>query len=243
MLSHARRTVAVAAAAVVVVVLMIPLVLGSAATGRAAALADDEADARAAMREVLAALAAKDQARLVGVMHVASPDQRPLAEAMAELLVAGRTLADAATARFGAAGAGIAEGPIAARDAADVDQAHVEPAPDNSGLVDLYMPGHTLPVKFARAPGGGCKLSIDHYHGGQSDQIARQAALLRMTAVAMNEAAVEIGQDRYADAPSAEAAIKQKLNFVLMRSLSPKPAGPAGPATTPANAAATQPSR
>lgn len=192
-------------------------------------------DPKSAMKEVMDALAAGDAARLVAVMQIDSPEQRPLADAIAELLIAGRRLADAATEKFGPAAAGISDGPIAARDADGIDQARVEP--DSSGRIDLYLPGQTLPVKFARGDDGSVRLSIAHYHGGQPDQIVRQAALLRLTASAMSEVTFEIGQDRYADAASLEAAVRQKLNMVLIRSLS------GDPATKPATAPATQPSR
>lgn len=186
-------------------------------------------DPRAAARAVILATAQRDAPTLQALMDTPDDAHRPLVEATAQLLVSGRRLADAATARFGpVAGAQIADGPITPVDAGSVDQARVEVTGDRA---DVYLPGQTLPMKFVRRD-GAWRLSIAHHQAGQPENVARQSVLLRMTADALDECAREIEQDRYANPNDAEAAIKQKLNLVLMRHLTPT-TGPVAPSSQP----------
>lgn len=196
-------------------------------------------DPRPAARAVLRALAEKDAAAVRALIDVPTEDHAPLADAVARLLVAGRRLADSATAKFGVAGGEqLGAGPITPADASTVDDARVEAGRESA---DVLLPGQTLPLKFVRRGDGAWRLSIAHYHGGRPENVADQAALLRMMADALDESATEIEQDRYATADDAEAAIKQKLNFVLMRKLNPAAAAQPAPAAPPATRPTTRP--
>ena len=117
-------------------------------------------DPRAAARAVILATAQRDAPTLQALMDAPDDAHRPLVEATAQLLVSGRRLADAATARFGpVAGPQIADGPITPIDAGSVDQARVEVTGDRA---DVYLPGQTLPMKFVRRD-GAWRWSNDHH--------------------------------------------------------------------------------
>ncbi|MCS7033269.1 MAG: hypothetical protein NZ561_04635 [Phycisphaerae bacterium] len=168
-----------------------------------------------AMARLMAVIAAHDAAAVRQICAVDDPRDRPLVDATADMLVAGRMLADAASKRFGPAAHPIGKGPIAAGDEKDIASAKVSIVGDKAELV---MPGHTFPVRFVRRD-GSWKLKVVDFAGTQPRDPEKQAALVEMFGQAMREAAEEIEQDRYATPDDAEAAIRQKLNFVLMRSL------------------------
>lgn len=179
------------------------------------AAAADLSDPKAATKSVLEALKAKDESAVLATILIESADHQPLAGAMAQVLVAGRRMADAAAGRFGPAGDALGRGPVTPVDLPLVDQAVVE---IKDGVADVLLPGQTIPLKFKRTD-TGWRLMVTHFHGAAPENMPRQLALLRLTAGAMNEAATEIEQGRYATVEDAEAAIRQKMNFVLMRSL------------------------
>lgn len=166
---------------------------------------------------MMAALSAHDSASLENLCDASNDAERALTSATAKMLVAGRKLADAATKKFGPAGEKLGKGPIAKGDEKDIPAATVT-ITDNSA--ELLLPGHTLPLRFVHRD-GKWKFKVNDFAGSQQRDLAKQAALVDMFAGALNESTKDIEDGRYATAADAETAIRQKLNFVLMRSLAP----------------------
>lgn len=166
---------------------------------------------------MMAALSAHDSAALENLCDASNDAERALTSATAKMLVAGRKLADAATKKFGPAGEKLGKGPIATGDEKDIAAATVT-ITDNSA--ELLLPGHTLPLRFVQRD-GKWKFKVNDFAGSQQRDLAKQAALVDMFAGALNESTKDIEEDRYTTAADAETAIRQKLNFVLMRSLAP----------------------
>ena len=82
-------------------------------------------------------------------------------------------------------------------------------------------------------------MKVVDFAGDDPRDLEKQTRLLDLFTSAMIEATQEIESGRYAAVPDVEAAIRQKLNFVLMRSLNaatqpttlpttPSPTKPAG---------------
>ncbi|GEM_PF-4579571 len=184
-------------------------------------------DPRLAMQALMTAMAQQNSADLLAACDIPTPADRPYVEAVANMLLAGRKLSDAATAKFGPAGDAIGKGPIAAADEADVPHAAVTITGDTAELV---MPGQTLPLRFRKVD-GVWKFRVIDFGGSQPRDMQKQTVLTEMFGDAMAEAAHEIEQDGFANAADAEAAIRQKLNNVLMKSLAPA----TQPTTRPAN--------
>lgn len=172
---------------------------------------------RQAMQSTMVAIAKQDVQALTSLMDVPSEKDRPYVEAVAKMLVAGRRLADAATAKFGSAGDAIGKGPIAVGDEKDIPNAAVTVKDD---VAELVMPGHTFPLRF-RQVNGTWKFKAIDFGGSQPRDFEKQTILTDMFTSALAEAALEIEQGRYAQSADAEAAIRQKLNQVLMKSLAP----------------------
>lgn len=194
--------------------IVLATVLGDAANATMNAPEDGPKKTLGAM---MAALAAHDSAALETLCDASNDSDRALVSATAKMLVAGRTLADAATKKFGEAGEMLGKGPIAKGDEKDISAANVTIAGDSA---ELLLPGHTLPLRFVQRD-GVWKFKVNDFAGSQQRDLARQAALVDMFAGALSEATKEIEEDRYATAEAAQTAIRQKLNFVLMRSLAP----------------------
>ncbi|HRK29582.1 MAG TPA: hypothetical protein PLD59_00785 [Tepidisphaeraceae bacterium] len=180
-------------------------------------------DPRDTLKEVMASMAAQDATRLLAVCDVPTPAERSYVESAVKVMLAGRRLADAATKTYGPAGDAIAKGPIAATDEADIPAAAVSVIGDRA---ELLMPGHTQPLKF-RLVDGGWKLGVSDFAGSAPRDLDKQTALSHLFATALAEAAEEIEEGRYARVDDAEAAIRQKLNQVLMKSLASTPPTPA----------------
>jgi hypothetical protein len=183
-------------------------------------------DPRSTLQTMMTALAEQNAEKLLAACEVSAQSERPYVESVVRMLLAGRKLADAATQKFGPAGDALAKGPIAAIDAADVPRAEVS---INNNTAELLMPGHTQPLRFVKV-GDEWKFRVVDFAGSQRRDLQKQTALTEMFAAAMLEAADEIQQGRYASFADAEAAIRQKLNLVLMKSLSATQ-----PATRPSN--------
>ena len=183
-------------------------------------------DPRATLQTMMAAMAAQDAQQLMSACEVPTDADRAYVESVVHMLLAGRKLSDAATQKFGPSADTIAKGPIAASDAADIPHATVSVIGETA---EVLMPGHTQPLRFTKV-NGEWKFRVTDFAGSQPRDLQKQKALTDMFAAAMAEAAEEISQARYAKVADAEAAIRQKLNLVLMKSLASTQ-----PATRPAN--------
>lgn len=168
---------------------------------------------------MLGALAARDAGALRQCLFSESTTQEAYVDATARMLVAGRQMADAATARFGPAADGIGKGPIVPSDLGSVDQATVTVKDDTA---QVLLPGHTLPLRFVKR-GDAWLFKVVDFAGSQPRDLEKQAKLADLFAAAMLEAATEIDQGRYGTVADTEAAIRQKLNMVLVRSLTTQP--------------------
>jgi hypothetical protein len=172
---------------------------------------------KAAAKTFIQAVEAADGDAINKVMLAETPDQQKLATAFSDVIVAGKKLSEAARAKFGAAGAALGEGMITKDDIAKIENAQVEQKGDTATLT---IPGQSKPLTFQKK-GNEWRLQVMDFAGALPDQIDKQRVLLGAVAHALTEATDEISSGRYSNATDAEAAIKAKLNNVMVKNFQP----------------------
>ncbi len=172
---------------------------------------------KAAAKSLVQSVEAGDGDAIKKIMLAEGPEQEKLAAAFSDVIVSGKKLSDAARAKFGSAGEALGQGMITKDDVAKIDTAQVEQK-DNTAT--LTISGQAKPLVFQKKE-TEWRLTVMDFAGALPDQIDKQRQLLAAVAHAMTEATDEITSGRYANATDAEAAIKQKLNNVMVKNFQP----------------------
>src|SRR5439155_6650817 len=114
---------------------------------------------KAAARTLFNAINAADRDTVRASLYAVGDDQAQLASALADVIVAGKKLGDAAQARFGKAGDPIGRGMLDPSDLSKLDQATVK---ENGDAATLLVPGQPRPMSF-RKQNGQWKLVVTDY--------------------------------------------------------------------------------
>lgn len=183
------------------------------ATTRAAL---DLSNPQAAAKSIFRAVEANDAMSLRVILYAATPQEKELAGAMADFVVAAKNMADAARARFGADADKMTQRMISPSELNRLDGAKVEINEDNAVL---RPKGEGRKMHF-RKDGEGWKLVINDFATGAPQQVAT----LKAVKLALDQARAEIAAGKYATAQDAEAAIQQKLYAVIIDLYGEEPA-------------------
>lgn len=182
---------------------------------------------KAALRSLQLALQSGDAQAIRQVMDAADEPQRALVGAVADLLLAGKRLTDAAKEKFGAAADDLNAAELGKFDLAQLEAAQVKESGDNASLL---LPGRSRPLTFRRS-NGQWRLMVADWAGGADQPMPRQVAVVQQLAQAMSRCAEELAANQYATVQEAQQAIHQQLQAVMLESL--KGMRPASrPATT-----------
>jgi hypothetical protein len=219
------------------------VLLGAAAVA-AAAVADatrpadapDASSPKAAAKSLFRAVSEGDRAGVRAALFAANAEQAALLDAMADLIVNGKRLGDAARDKFGAAGDPIGRGMLDPADLARIDAAAVKQSGD---AATLDVPGQSRPMSFRRGGDGKWRLVVTDFGGALPQNIDMQTRLVRMMADAMDESAREVAAGKYSTPQAATAAIQKRLHEVMQTFYRPATTR----ATTGTTTAATQPQR
>jgi hypothetical protein len=133
---------------------------------------------------------------------------------MADMIVAGKVLGDAARRRFGAAGAAIGGGVLNPADADRIEQATVQ---QSGTSATLTVPGQPRPMSFRRRADGAWGLVIFDAASATQPDVAKQTRLVRLLAEAMETSADEIARGTFKDAGDATTALQQRLHAVMLQ--------------------------
>jgi hypothetical protein len=207
--------------------LMIGWVIGIAAAMQAVpALADaDLSSPKAAAQSLYRAMQDADSPAMLNVFYMPNAEDRQLGESLADLLVAGKKLADAAKTQYGADGEAIGAGPVGMEYLGRLQQADEK---INGDVATLTVAGQSKPVRFHHSD-AGWQLNLADFSGGTADSLPHQVALLSNVAKALSDSAADISAGKYATPQQAQSAIQTRLTRVMIRA-----------ATRPATAATTK---
>jgi hypothetical protein len=185
--------------------------------GAALAQEADRSTPQGAAKAFYAAVDQADRAAIRAAMLTENEQQEKLADAFADVIVAGRKLAQAARAEFGEAGEALGQGMVDRGDIERIDDAAVKVQGDTA---TIEVVNSLMPLKLRRVE-GVWKLVVMDYAGASPQNLPKQIVLLQNIASALDEAAEEIASDKYSTAADAEAAITAKLNNVMIKALEP----------------------
>jgi hypothetical protein len=174
----------------------------------------DASTPKSALKSLYAAVQNGDATTIRQLLIVQNDPQQQIANAYADLILAGKRLGDVASHKFPGSSNAFAQGALLPEDAAKIDSA------------DLTVDGDTAKLKFAeqqspivlKQTDAGWRLFVE-----QSDDTpkhhADQLLLLHAMTDAMNKSADEIDADKYATVEDAESAVKNRLGAVVSKAL------------------------
>ena len=172
----------------------------------------DLSSPKSATRSLAQAVDAQDGAAILKIFFAANDAERDLAQAFADLIIAGKKLGDAAREQFGAVGDSLGSGIMSPAELARLDQAEVR---ENGDVATLVPVGQSRPIQFHRA-GQRWQLMIRDFANAE-DNLPRQVSLLKKVSSVFTEVAGDISAGKFSSSQEAEAAIQTKLANVMIR--------------------------
>ncbi|MEA2707752.1 MAG: hypothetical protein QOF78_353 [Phycisphaerales bacterium] len=214
-----------------------PAPTSTAPTTAAAAPEPDRSSPKAAAVSLFNAITAGDRDAVADSFYADTDERRALATAMADVVVSGKKLGDAAKEKFGKSGDPIGRGMLDPADLSKIDEATViETAADAAVMT---VPDQPRPMSF-RKQDGQWKLVVTDFGAAAPQNVAKQTRLVRAMADAISTAAADIAADKYKTPEEAAFAIQQSLHQVMLSFYRPSTTRSATqPATTNAKAQAT----
>jgi hypothetical protein len=191
-----------------------------------AATQPDLSTPRAALRSLYDALVAQDGEAVYQTFYAADAQERDLARAFADVIIAARKLGEAAKDKYGAAGDPLGSGMMSREEFERLAQAEVQEKGETATLIPA---GQSRPVHFHRT-GQRWQIVVRDFANAESD-LPRQVALLKKVAAVFTEVAVEISAGKYQTSPEAEAVIKTRLAGVMIKAATQAASKPGGPTT------------
>lgn len=190
-----------------------PVTAPATTTTTAPAAAPDWSTPKAAAVTLFNAITAGDRDAVAAAFFATDDGERALATAMADVIVAGKKLGNAAQEKFGAAGDPIGRGMLDPGDLAKIEDATVlETAPDAAVMT---VPGQPRPMSF-RKQDGDWKLVVTDFAGAAPENLAKQTRLVGAMAHALDAAATDIAAGKYKTTEEATFAIQQSLHQVML---------------------------
>jgi hypothetical protein len=172
----------------------------------------DLSSPRAALKSLYDALVAQDGQVVYQTFYAANDQERELARAFADVIIAARKLGEAAKDKYGAAGDPLGSGMMSREEFDRLSQAEVQ---ENGETATLVPAGQSKPVHFHRT-GQRWQIVVRDFANAESD-LPYQVSLLKKVAAVFTEVAVEISAGKYQTSPEAEAVIKTKLAGVMIK--------------------------
>ena len=166
-----------------------------------------------------------DSEAILKIFYTPTEADRQLGAALADLLVAGKKLADAAKAQYGADGEAIGAGPVGMEQLTRLQQAEEK---INGDSATLTVAGQSKPVRFHHSD-AGWQLELADFAGGAVDSQPHQIVLLQNVARALSDSAADINAGKYPTPQQSQSAIQTRLTRVMIRA-----------ATQPTTAATTR---
>ena len=192
------------------------LLVSASAAVAAPAPAPEQADRstpKAAAVTLFKAITAGDRNTVAAGFFANGDEQRALASAMADMIVAGKKLGDAAKEKFGQAADPIGRGMLDPDDLSKLEDATVVETGGDAAV--LTVPDQPRPMSF-RKQGGEWKLVVTDFGGAAPANIAKQTRLVRAMADAITAAANDIAAGKYKSPDEATFAIQQSLHQVML---------------------------
>jgi hypothetical protein len=202
--------------AVVALMMLLIAQVASATSASASqpAMQMDLSSPKAAAKSLFKAVAAGDREAVRSALYADDEPQRELIAAMADLIINGKQLGDAAKQQFGQAGDPIGRGMLDPRELTRLDDAKVDEA-GNTATVALADSGRNHPMSFRRQ-GGKWTLIVTDFGGALPANVAKQTHLIRMMADAMETSTQEISSGKYKTPDAAITGIQRRLHEVML---------------------------
>jgi hypothetical protein len=187
----------------------------------------DTSNPKAAVKSLYGAVAKGDASALRSILLVDGDPQQQFVAGYAELIIAGKRLADAAKAKYPGVATAFTQGTILPEDAAKIDSAKVSIEGETA---TVKVNDRDEPLKLRKVDGAWRVVVGTQEPGSAPAQRESQLTLLRGLTEAMNASAQDITADKFGSAQEAETAVKDRLGAVLTKALQNE--GPTSKPTT-----------
>jgi hypothetical protein len=196
------------------------MVMLSVATRTPSALAQaDNANPKAALKSLYAAVERGDAAAIQQLLVIDNDPQQQLLKLYVDLIVSGKRLADVTRQKFPGAANPMAQGTITPEDAIKIDKATEKIDGDTA---TLQISGQPTAVTLRKSNGSWKVVYGEGAYSGPDHQ-AQRRQILESFIQAMKTSADEIAADKYATVQDAEAALKERLSAVVSRAMQINP--------------------
>jgi hypothetical protein len=175
----------------------------------------ENASPKDAAKALFHAISLGDRAGVRAALYAGDEAQEAYADAMADMIIAGNTLGEAAKRQFGVKGSGFGAGTLDPAGIEKIEQATVKVEGD---AATLTVPGQPRPMSFRRDREGRWGLVILDLTSTTQPvpDVAKQTKLVRMLADAMQTSAREIAAGEYKTAEDAVLGVQQRLHNVML---------------------------
>lgn len=173
----------------------------------------DLSSPKAAAKSLYQAMQAQDESAILKIFYAPDEQDRELAKAYGNLIVAGKKLADAAKEKFGASGEAIGAGAVGAEELSRVDSADVK---INGDTATIQFAGMARPVTLHRT-GNDWQVVLSDFAGTGPGGISRQITFLKKVGETLSDTATEINADKFPTAQAAESVLQGKLSRIMIK--------------------------
>jgi hypothetical protein len=180
----------------------------------------DTSTPKAAVKSLYGAVAKGDAAVVRQVLMVDGDPEQHFAAGYADLILAGKHLADAAKSKYPGVADAFTRGTILPEDVAKVDSAKVSIDGENA---TVKINDRDEPLKLRQTNGAWRVVVGTPGSVSTPAQRENQMNLIKGLIAAMSQCADEITADKYATAQEAEAAVKERLGAVVAKALQNEP--------------------
>jgi hypothetical protein len=183
---------------------------------------------KAAAKTLFTAIHNQDVDQLRAALDSTDEGQRQLTAALADVIIAGKRLADASHAKFGTAGGAIAKPMIATSDFKKIDNATVT---EVSETATVTIEGQPRPMTF-RKRDGSWRLVVEENGVATPEEFKQRLKLRTDMAAALRETALDLAAGKYATPQEAERYIQERLHAVMIGTFHLDRGAATQPATT-----------
>jgi hypothetical protein len=197
--------------------------------------APDLSSPTAAAEALRSAVTAGDAVAIREVIHAPDAPSRALADAHARVIAAGKRLADACAAEFGAAGDAIGLGAAGLSEPVrSIEPGRIKVSGEEAHLL-LHGRDDRVMI-FRRQSDGRWRFDLLEFIGAQrGENVARQARMLRSIANGLEDVAEGVAAHRYRTPADVKAAVQDRFHGAVARSLDAvsRPTTATAPTTEP----------
>lgn len=177
---------------------------------------------QAALKSLNQAVESQDGAAVLKVFYTSTAEERDLAQAFSDLILAAKKLSEAEKTNYGVAGVPPATGVMSVDELSHLDRADLKITGDTATLLPI---GRSRAIQFHRSQ-ERWQLVIRDFANAE-DNLPRQVSILKKVTQVFETVSGDIASGKFTSSQEAEAAIQTKLAAVMIKAATQATSQPA----------------